>query len=135
MASAAGRGGPLAALKRVASTLLTMGQARLQLVGNELLIEKHRALQQLVRTLLAVVCAAIALLLGIGLLLVLMWDQRVAVLSVLIVLFMAVAAWLAWSVRHSADADLHPFAASLAELQEDLRRLHAAASDGPQDTR
>ncbi|KQP12181.1 phage holin family protein [Pseudorhodoferax sp. Leaf267] len=129
--ASAGRTGPIAALKRVAETLLTMGQTRLQLLGNEIQIEKHRALQQLLRTLLAVVFASLALVVGIGLLLVLMWDQRVAVLAVLFLVFVAFAAWLAWSVKQGADTEDHPFAASLAELQADLRQLKAASSDGP----
>lgn len=130
MASAA-RTGPIAALKRVAETLLTIGQTRLQLIGNEIQIEKHRALQQLLRTLLAVVFASLALVVGIGLLLVLMWEQRVAVLGVLFLVLMGIAVWLGWSVKQSADTEDHPFAASLAELQADLQQLKAASSDGP----
>ncbi len=129
--SSAGRSGPVAALKRVAETLLTIGQTRLQLLGNEIQIEKHRALQQLVRVLLAVACGCMAVALGIGLLLVLMWDQRVAVLAVLIVLLLGLAFWLLQSVKQIAQAQDHPFAASLAELQEDLQQLKAA-SNGPQ---
>lgn len=129
--SSAGRSGPVAALKRVAETLLTIGQTRLQLLGNEIQIEKHRALQQLVRVLLAVACGCMAVALGIGLLLVLMWDQRVAVLAVLIVLLLGLAFWLLQSVKQIALAHDHPFAASLAELQEDLQQLKAA-SNGPQ---
>lgn len=135
MASAS-RTGPLAALRRVVETLLTMGQARLQLLGNEFQIEKHRALQQLFRTLLAVLCSFLALLTGCGLVLVLLWDQRIAVLGGLTVLFAVLAIWLAWSVKQSIQAQDHPFAASLAELQEDLRKLKSTSSDGPQqDTR
>lgn len=134
--ASAGRAGPLAALRRVALTLLTMGQARLQLIGNELQIEKHRVLQLLFRTLLAALCAFLALLLGTSLVLVLLWDQRVAVLASSTVLFALLAVWLAWSVKQSTQAQDHPFAASLAELQEDLRQLKAASSDGPaQDPR
>lgn len=130
--SSAGRSGPVAALKRVAETLLTIGQTRLQLFGNEIQIEKQRALQQLVRVLLAVACTCMAVALGIGLLLVLMWDQRVAVLAVLIVLLLGLALWLLHSAKQVAEAHEHPFAASLAELQEDLRQLKAASQDAPQ---
>jgi uncharacterized membrane protein YqjE len=130
MASAE-RSGPVAAVKRVAETLLTIGQTRLELLGNEIQVEKHRALQLLVRTLLVVLFAALALILGVGLLLVLWWDERVVVLSTLIVLFLAIAAWLMWTMRKSAETQDPLFAASLAELQDDLRRLKATASDGP----
>ena len=129
--SSAGRSGPVAALRRIVETLLTIGQTRLQLLGNEIQVEKHRALKQLVRVLLAVACTCMAAALGIGLLLVLMWDQRVAVLASLIVLLLGLAFWLLRSAKQAAETHDHPFAASLAELQEDLRQLKAASHDGP----
>ena len=128
--SSAGRSGPVAALRRIVETLLTIGQTRLQLLGNEIQVEKHRALKQLVRVLLAVACTCMAAALGIGLLLVLMWDQRVAVLSVLIVLLLGLALWLLHSAKQVAQTHEHPFAASLAELQDDLQQLRAASHHG-----
>lgn len=124
--------GPLGALRRLLGTALLTGQTRLQLVGNEILIEKHRALRQLARALVAVFCFCMALVLAVGLVLVLWWEQRVAILAVLLLLFLGVAAWLMQSLRQSRAAEEHPFAASLAELQEDLRQLKAAAQHAPQ---
>ena len=126
-------GGPVAALRRLLATLLTSGQTRLALLANELQIAKFRTLRQLAQVLVAVFCLCMALLLGVGLVLVLWWDQRVAVLAGLLVLFLAVAAVLLWSLKQAAATEDMPFAASLAELQEDLRRLKAAStSHGPQ---
>ena len=50
-------GGAFAALKNIPITLLTMAQTRLQLLGNELLTEKHRALRELTLVLAMVACA------------------------------------------------------------------------------
>lgn len=120
-------GGPVGALRRILATGLLAAQTRLQLVGNEILIEKHRALQALVHTALAVFCLCVALALATVLLLVVLWDHRVAVLSVLIVVFLGAALWLGRSVQRSYSEQEHPFAASVAELQDDLRQLKSAA--------
>jgi len=130
MASAGG--GPVAALRRLLAALLATGQTRLALLANELQIAKHRTLRQLVQALVAVFCLCMALLMGVGLLLVLFWDQRALVLGVLLAAFLAVAAGLLWSLRRAATSEELPFSASLAELQEDLRRLKTASSHGPQ---
>lgn len=128
-------GGTLGALRRALTTLLTIGQTRLQLIGNELQIEKHRALMQLVQALVAAFCLCLALLLIIGLVLAVWWDQRVPILAGLIVLLAGTAAWLLLSIRKARAAQEHPFAATLAELQEDLRQLktQAQASHGPSE--
>lgn len=123
--------GPVGAVRRVLATVLAMGQTRLELIGNEIQIEKHRALQQLVQALVAVFCLCMALLLGIGLVLALWWEQRVPLLGGLILLFLITAGALLYAIRHARHAQEHPFAASLAELQEDLRQLKAAATHAP----
>ncbi len=113
------------------STLLEVGQTRLQLIGNEIQIEKHRALQMLAQSLLAVFCMCMSLLMAVGLALALWWEQRVTVLTFLLVLFAVTAYWLQHQVRHRRAAQDHPFAASLAELQEDLRQLKEATQHAP----
>lgn len=123
--------GPIGAVRRVLATLLVMGQTRLELLGNEIQIEKHRALQQLAQALVAVFCLCMALLLGVALVLTLWWDQRVALLSGLILLFLISAGALLYAIRNVRLAQEHPFAASLAELQEDLRQLKTAATHAP----
>ncbi|MFT3718530.1 phage holin family protein [Pseudorhodoferax sp.] len=128
--------GPVGALRRVLTTALGMGRTRLELLGNELQIEKHRALQQLVRAVLAVFCICMALVLGVVLVVTVWWEQRVAVLGGLIALFLLVAAGLAQSLRKARSRQEHPFAASLAELQEDLSQLKAATHHAaPQEPR
>ena len=68
---------------------------------------------------------------AVGLVLALWWEQRVAVLSILLVLFAAAAFWLQHRVRSRRATQDHPFAASLAELQEDLRQLKETAQHAP----
>jgi len=128
---AAAGAGPIGAVRRMLLTLLDLAQTRLQLIGNEIQIEKHRALQMLAQVLLAVFCACMALLMAVGLVLALWWEQRIAVLSVLLVLFAAAAFWLQHLVRSRRAMQDHPFAASLAELQEDLRQLKETAQHAP----
>ena len=129
--NAAPGAGPVGALRRMLSTLLDLGQTRLQQVDNKIQIEKHRALQLLGQGLLAVFCLCMALLMAVGLVLALWWEQRVAVLGLLLVLFAAAAFWLQHGIRHRRATQDHPFAASLAELQEDLRQLKETAEHAP----
>lgn len=123
-------GGPFAALKNIPTTLLTMAQTRLQLLGNEILTEKHRALGQLALVLAMVACLGLGVLLLVGLVIVLLWDQRVLVLSVLVVLFLGAALACFAQLRRSIRSVDGIFDGSLAELQEDLRQLKAASDHG-----
>jgi uncharacterized membrane protein YqjE len=121
------KGGPFSALRGVLDTLLTAGHTRLQLLGNEIQTEKHRALHQLALLGMALICAAVALCLAVVLVLVLWWDERVVVLSGLLVLFLGGAIVAGLAMRKVGQRDTHIFASSLAELQEDLRQLKAAS--------
>lgn len=120
-------GGPVGALRRILATGLLAAQTRLQLIGNEILIEKHRAIQALVRVVLALFCLCAALALATVLLLLVLWDHRIVVLAVLVVAFLGAAVMLGRSVQRSYAEQEHPFAASVAELQDDLRQLKSAA--------
>ena len=133
MANAFGAG-PFAALKNIPATLVAMLHTRLQLFGNELQTAKHAVLRELTLVLAMVVCAALGVLFAVVLALVLLWDQRVIVLSLLVVVFWGAAiGCYAWLRRSTLSSD-GMFATSLAELQEDLRQLKAAADHG-QDAR
>lgn len=122
----------MGALRRLLATLLGMGQTRLQLIGNEIQIEKHRALKLAAQGLMAVFFVCLALLLAVGLALAVWWEQRVPILAGLVLLCLASAGWLVHAIRSQRAAHEHPFAASLAELQEDLRQLKSAAQHAPQ---
>lgn len=124
-----GGGGLFASFRNIAATLLATGHTRLALLGNELQIEKHRALRLLGVAVALAFCLGTAVLLIMGLALVLMWEQRVAVLCVGIALFGGLAVFFYRMLMRAGEAPDHPFAGSLAELQEDLRQLKAATGD------
>ncbi len=123
--------GPFTALRGLALSLLGGGHTRLLLLGNEIQTQKLHLQRQLVLAATMVFCTGMAVLLATGLLLVLLWDQRVAVLALLTVLFIALGGFCYAALRRSSDDAEHPFAASLAELQEDLRQLKTAAAAPP----
>lgn len=110
-------------LKQTASTLLTAVQTRIALLGNEIQVEKHRTLRRFALVLALVFCLGLTVAMLVGLLLVLWWNDRATVLIVCAALFAALAAAFYRILRVPAEP---VFAASLAELQEDLRQLKAA---------
>ncbi len=114
-------------LKDAATTLLTAVQTRLALAGNELQVEKHRALQQLMLGLALGFCLGLSILLLVGLALVVWWDYRLTVLVICTGLVVALAGYLYGVLRRLSDRSEPIFAASLAQLQEDLRQLRAAS--------
>lgn len=121
-------------LKQLASTALATVQTRLALLANEVQLEEQRLLQLLWRGLLALICLGLGLVLALVLLLSLWWEQRVPLLSALALLFLALALYLYVALRRGLTQAEPIFAASLAELQEDLRQLKAASShDTPAD--
>jgi len=120
--------GPFTALRGLAVSLLGTGHTRLQLLGNEFQTEKLRILRQLGFAAALVFCAGLAVVLAIGLALVLFWEQRVALLAVLTVLFIALGVFFYAALRRSSEDSENLFAASLAELQEDLRQLKSAST-------
>ncbi|MDB5848313.1 MAG: hypothetical protein JWP29_2065, partial [Rhodoferax sp.] len=107
--------------------LLGTGHTRLQMLGTEIQTEKLRILRQLGFAAALIFCAGLAVLLAIALAVVLFWDQRVVLLSVLTLLFIALAGFFFTALRRSSEDAENVFAASLAELQEDLRQLRSAA--------
>ena len=123
---ATGFTGPLGSLKNIAVTLLSTLQTRLALLGNEVQMEKRLIAQQLGLGLALVFCLGAGVLLAVALAVHLWWDQRVAVLGVAIVLFLALAAYFYAALSRTLTAKDELFSATLAELQEDLRQLKAA---------
>jgi uncharacterized membrane protein YqjE len=130
MSAQSGGEGLFASLKSLAATLVATGRTRLELLGNELAVEKQRALRLLLLTQALVFCLGLGLLLAVSLVVALMWEQRIAVVTVLAVLFLGLAVLLFLAIRRALHPSEPVFAASLAELQEDLRQLKAASGHG-----
>ena len=114
-------------LQDIASSLLAAAQTRLALLGNELAVQKHLVLQQVALLLALLFCLGLAVVMLVGLALVLWWESRLTVLALGSLGFVGLAAFL-YARLMGLQAQAEPvFAASLAELQEDVRQLREAA--------
>lgn len=121
----------MAALKNIAATLLDSVQTRLALLVNEIQAEKQQALQLLWCALALLFCLGLGLLLTVALAVLLWWEQRILVLGLFSVLFLGLAGYFYAALRRNDAASAPLFAASLAELQEDLRQLKKATGHEP----
>lgn len=124
------KAGLFAALKNVAATLLASGRTRLELLGTEFEEEKLRALRLLVAALAMVFCLGVAALLLVGLLALIFWESRVVVIGGFAALFLLLGVIAYKALVHATQRTQPPFAHTLAELEEDLRQLKAAARHG-----
>ena len=129
MSKAGGREGLFAALKNIPVTLLTIGQTRLELFANEVEAEKLTVLRMLLLAQAMMFCASLGLLLAVALITLLMWDQRLIVVAVFAALFLLAAALSYRALMRIVNAPEPAFAATLAELREDMRQLKAASSN------
>jgi uncharacterized membrane protein YqjE len=121
----------MGALKSIAATLLDSVQTRLALLVNEIQTQKQQAVQQLWRALALLFCLWLGLLLTVALAVLLWWEQRILVLGLFTVLFLAMAGYFYAALRRNSAASAPLFAVSLAELQEDLRQLKKATGHEP----
>ena len=125
--SSAGGTGLFAALKNTAATLLGMLQTRLELVSNEIQIEKLRLLRQLALFLAVIFFGGLGLLLAVVLTTLLFWEQRIVVVAVFTALFLGLAGFFYAALRRSTALSEAVLATSLSELQKDLAQLKKAA--------
>jgi len=126
MANQGGREGFFAGVQNITVTLMAMLQARLALLGNEAEEEKLRIMRMLLLAQTAMFSACVATLLAAALLTLWLWELRLGVLALLAGLALA-CAYLAYrSLMRMLTRPEPAFAATLGELQEDLRRLKEA---------
>ena len=123
--------GLFAALKNIAATLLAGGKTRLELLGNEIEEEKLRAMQLILMAQGMVFCFGVGSLLAIALLTVLFWDSRLLVLAASAAFFLGFGGFFYSRFKRATHRPEHIFAASIAELQEDLRQLKAGVGHEP----
>ena len=127
MAIPGGRVGLAASVTNLASTLVAMVQTRLELLGNEAEAEKLRLLRMLLLAQAGMFSALVAVLMAAAFLTLWLWEYRLGVLALCIALS-GFCAWQAYrALMRMIEQPASPFATSLSELQEDLRRLKAAA--------
>ena len=127
MTSPGGREGLFAALRKIAITLLAMGQTRLELLGNEVEIQKVNAVRMLLLAQALLFCAALGVVLSVALVALLLWEQRLVVVAVFAGVFLAAAAWCYRALGRILNTQESAFSATLAELREDMRRLKTAS--------
>ncbi|MBI2307034.1 MAG: phage holin family protein [Rhodocyclales bacterium] len=122
-------GGLFAALRTTAVTLLATARTRIELAGNELASERIRLVRLLVLGIAALFCLGIGILLAIGLVVALNWDNRLVILGAFAAAFL-IAGGLLFAAMQRANDRHQVFAATIAELEEDLRQLRAATGHG-----
>ena len=121
------RAGLLSALKNIPVTLLAIGQTRLELLANEVEAQKLSVLRILLLAQAMLFCAAVGIVLVVALTTLLMWDQRIVVVAVFTALFLLAAALFYRALMRVVNTPEPAFAATLAELREDMRQLRAAS--------
>lgn len=124
-------GSLLSALKNIATTLLAGGKTRLELLGNEIEEEKLRVVRLVIIGQAMMFCLGIGIVLGVAWLTTLLWESRAVVIGGFAALFLVLAGVLVGRFREAAQRQDRIFAASLAELEEDLRQLKAALGHEP----
>ncbi len=124
-------GGLLSALKNIAATLLASGKTRLELLSNEIEEGKLRAIQMGMLAGGALFCFAMGIVLVVALLVALFWEQRLAVLGLFSAAFLALGGYFLTRLKQASQRPDKMFAASLAELEEDLRQLKSMAGHEP----
>ncbi|MBI1284358.1 MAG: phage holin family protein [Thiobacillus sp.] len=129
MTGLAGSGGIFASVKNLTATLVTMGRTRLELLGNEIAVEKQRFLSLFLLSQVLVLCLILGVILLVVLMALLFWDQRLLVIAGMAVFFLGLAGYLYLRVQRLLHPPEPVFANSLAELKEDLRQLKAASDE------
>jgi len=124
-------GGLFAALRNISSVLLASGKTRLELLGNEIEEEKLRLVELLLMAQGMAFCFGVGILILIFFLTALFWESRLLVLGAAAGLFLVLGGIFYGRFKRAARRPDRVFAASIAELQEDLRQLKAAAGHEP----
>ena len=123
--------GLFAALKGIAATLLTTGRTRLELLGNEIEEGKLRALRLLLLAQAMIFCLGVGILLAVAWLALCFWESRLLVMGGFALLFILLGGVFLRAFLNATQRSKPLFASSLAELEEDLRQLKAAAHHEP----
>lgn len=118
------RGGLFDSLKTLASTLVSIGRTRLELLSVDIEEERVWLSSMLVWTLVALFCAGLSIVLTILFFIVIWWDtHRLLAVGMPALLLMLCAILAGKVVLDKARAKPRLFAASLAELSKDHEHL------------
>ena len=125
----------LGTVKNIATTLIAVLQTRLELVGNELQVQKLLLIKQLGLVAGLVFCVVLSVPLAIALAVANWWDYRVLVLGIstgVAVLAGIICFVLLMRTLRTTEA---AFAASVAALRDDLAVMRASTSRIPHSAR
>lgn len=117
----------LSTLKNIATTVVAILQTRIELLGNELQVQKLLLAKQLGLALGLVFCIGLSVPLAIALAVAIWWDERVIVLGISTGLVILIAIWCYALLRRTLHTTEAVFAASLVALKDDMARLRASA--------
>jgi uncharacterized membrane protein YqjE len=122
--NSAAKGGLLDSVKALASTLIAMGQTRLELLSTEIEEEREWLTSMMIWTLVALFCAAIAVVLAAMLIVIIFWDSyRILALSLLICVFI-LGAGFAWRMVFNITRNKpRLFTSSIEEMSKDREKL------------
>jgi uncharacterized membrane protein YqjE len=118
--------GLLASLKNIATTLLTTGRTRLELLSNEIEEQKLRAVRMLLMAQAMLFCFGVGILLSVALLTLLFWEHKSLVVGACAAFFLIVGLLFCRAFLSATQSPQPVFTASLSELEEDIRQLKAA---------
>jgi uncharacterized membrane protein YqjE len=127
MTGSAGSEGIFASFKNLAATCIAIGRTRLELLGNEIAVEKQRFLTLLLLSQVLVFSLTLGVIMLVALVALLFWDQRLLVVALMAIFFLGLAGYLYIAVRRLLHPPESVFAGSLAELEEDVRQLKTAS--------
>ena len=124
-------GGLFSALRNISATLLASGKTRLELLGNEIEEEKLRLVELFLMAQGMAFCLGVGTLIAIFFFTAMFWESRLLVLGLAAGFFLVLGAVFYTRFKRATQRSDRVFAASIAELQEDLRQLKAAAGHEP----
>lgn len=124
--------GLFTALRNIASVLLASGKTRLELLGNEIEEEKLRLVELFLMAQGMAFCFGVGTLIVIFFFTALFWESRLLVLGIAALLFLLAGLIFHARYQRALQRPERLFAASIAELQEDLRQLKEAAGHEPE---
>ncbi|MES2582589.1 MAG: phage holin family protein [Pseudomonadota bacterium] len=125
-----GSGGTWGAVRDKAATLLAIGQTRLDLLSNELEVARITITRQIMLAQALLFCVGLGAVLTVVGLVILFWEQRLVVVALAAALVWGLALYVYFAIQRNNRRAAPLFNASMAELQEDLRQLKAAAGHG-----
>jgi uncharacterized membrane protein YqjE len=123
--------GLFSALRSIAATLLATGKTRLELLSNEIEAEKLRAVERLFAVLAIAFCFGVGVILAVVLLALSFWEERLVVLAVCALAFLVLGGFLLARFKREGQSSERIFAASVTELEQDLRQLSETAGHEP----